>query len=111
MLVFGLMPVVWSASPEFAGRFRRSVALLFTMVLLWMEPEAEKSYTADVSLNKLAFWATHLDLEVCCYDGSSGAAALGSFQSHQGDGGGRSEERRVGKECTSWCRSRWSPYH
>ena len=20
----------------------------------------------------------------------------------------RSEERRVGKECTSWCRSRWS---
>ena len=26
-------------------------------------------------------------------------------------GGMRSEERRVGKECTSWCRSRWSPYH
>ena len=25
--------------------------------------------------------------------------------------GFRSEERRVGKECTSWCRSRWSPYH
>uniref|UniRef100_A0A8B9MJ31 Uncharacterized protein n=1 Tax=Accipiter nisus TaxID=211598 RepID=A0A8B9MJ31_9AVES len=24
---------------------------------------------------------------------------------------GRSEERRVGKECTSWCRSRWSPCH
>ena len=24
---------------------------------------------------------------------------------------GRSEERRVGKECTSVCRSRWSPYH
>ena len=23
----------------------------------------------------------------------------------------RSEERRVGKECTSWCRSRWAPYH
>src|SRR3546814_1043699 len=29
-------------------------------------------------------------------------------------GGGnriRSEERRVGKECVSTCRSRWSPYH
>ena len=24
---------------------------------------------------------------------------------------GRSEERRVGKECSSPCRSRWSPYH
>src|SRR3546814_2310014 len=26
-------------------------------------------------------------------------------------GGPRSEERRVGKECVSTCRSRWSPYH
>src|SRR3546814_14277348 len=35
----------------------------------------------------------------------------------RGDAGGdehgplRSEERRVGKECVSTCRSRWSPYH
>src|SRR3546814_6436193 len=28
---------------------------------------------------------------------------------HRGDG--RSEERRVGEECVSTCRSRWSPYH
>src|SRR3546814_4014927 len=27
------------------------------------------------------------------------------------DFGDRSEERRVGKECVSTCRSRWSPYH
>src|SRR3546814_15840231 len=27
------------------------------------------------------------------------------------DRGDRSEERRVGKECVSTCRSRWSPYH
>src|SRR3546814_12762052 len=26
-------------------------------------------------------------------------------------GGRRSEERRVGKECVSTCRSQWSPYH
>src|SRR3546814_21155624 len=26
-------------------------------------------------------------------------------------GANRSEERRVGKECVSTCRSRWSPYH
>ena len=25
--------------------------------------------------------------------------------------GSRSEERRVGKECATLCRSRWSPYH
>src|SRR3546814_15250965 len=29
----------------------------------------------------------------------------------QGAVKGRSEERRVGKECVSTCRSRWSPYH
>src|SRR3546814_15066535 len=27
------------------------------------------------------------------------------------EGAERSEERRVGKECVSTCRSRWSPYH
>src|SRR3546814_8479467 len=27
------------------------------------------------------------------------------------NGGSRSEERRVGKECVSPCRSRWSQYH
>src|SRR3546814_2315241 len=29
----------------------------------------------------------------------------------EGSNGPRSEERRVGKECVSTCRSRWSPYH
>src|SRR3546814_15254577 len=28
-----------------------------------------------------------------------------------GDHWDRSEERRVGKECVSTCRSRWTPYH
>ena len=28
-----------------------------------------------------------------------------------GSGKGGSEERRVGKECSLTCRSRWSPYH
>ena len=31
-------------------------------------------------------------MDICCYRG-------------------RSEERRVGKECACRCRSRWSPYH
>src|SRR3546814_18030782 len=30
---------------------------------------------------------------------------------HRRRQGVRSEERRVGKECVSTCRSRWSPYH
>src|SRR3546814_11549830 len=37
----------------------------------------------------------------------------GSLKFYQWPEGGvlRSEERRVGKECGSTCRSRWSPYH
>src|SRR3546814_13332464 len=34
---------------------------------------------------------------------------LGKILVHGPDA--RSEERRVGKECVSTCRSRWSPYH
>ena len=33
------------------------------------------------------------------------------YYSTDGDATGRSEERRVGKECHLTCRSRWSPYH
>src|SRR3546814_16555499 len=36
-------------------------------------------------------------------------AALDDLESD--DGIGRPEERSVGKECVSPCRSRWSPYH
>src|SRR3546814_4136603 len=32
-------------------------------------------------------------------------------QRHRAAGDAKSEERRVGKECVSTCRSRWSPYH
>src|SRR3546814_15419638 len=39
------------------------------------------------------------------------ARALRSVAAHAGQHDGRSEERRVGKECVSTCRSRWSPYH
>src|SRR3546814_1817486 len=43
-----------------------------------------------------------------------GPRRLGSATSAVGATGAaaaRSEERRVGKECVSTCRSRWSPYH
>src|SRR3546814_13223246 len=36
---------------------------------------------------------------------------LGMQQSFWAPENGRSEERRVGKECVSTCSSRWSPYH
>src|SRR3546814_13360926 len=34
-----------------------------------------------------------------------------NFGSMEDEAASRSEARRVGKECVSTCRSRWSPYH
>src|SRR3546814_17755138 len=50
-------------------------------------------------------------------DGERRQQAAKQGEGRQGGGGDlgrgrrRSEERRVGKECVSTCRSRWSPYH
>src|SRR3546814_14483789 len=43
------------------------------------------------------------DAEMACEDAELAERTTGEAP--------RSEERRVGKECVSTCRSRWSPYH
>src|SRR3546814_7310649 len=43
--------------------------------------------------------------------GALGCASVGQSEVLGVAPCGRSEERRVGKECVSTCRSRWSPYH
>src|SRR3546814_13174642 len=40
-------------------------------------------------------------------NGAEDMQAMLAYEHHAG----RSEARRVGKECVSTCRSRWSPYH
>src|SRR3546814_17445893 len=42
---------------------------------------------------------------------ASGLEAVNNVAAQIMAGMSRSEERRVGKECVSTCRSRWSPYH
>src|SRR3546814_12346320 len=48
-------------------------------------------------------------------DRTEGIAAFDALEARDGavglDDARRSEERRVGKECVSTCRSRWSPFH
>src|SRR3546814_12107944 len=58
-------------------------------------------------------------VEVVGFVDQAGAIRVGEcrFDGRHARGGrmgidiGRSEERRLGKECVSTCRSRWSPYH
>src|SRR3546814_6518005 len=47
-----------------------------------------------------------------CDDLERAGSAIGAHDQRLEDAArARSEERRVGKECVSTCRSRWSPYH
>src|SRR3546814_13646105 len=65
------------------------------------------NYTSKMRMRNLA------TLERYFKDGSRGDAnymALG-FAGYVRAMEARSEERRVGKECVSTCRARWSPYH
>src|SRR3546814_1622529 len=49
--------------------------------------------------------------DVLAGDAASSDAAGGNAVVTNDAVADRSEERRVGKECVSTCRSRWSPYH
>ena len=75
--------------------------------------EADKGRKGPLNLPNL----TRLGL-VKAHEGSTGKIAAGMDANAQVIGAyawahelSRSEERRVGKECVSTCRSRWSPYH
>src|SRR3546814_3210842 len=70
----------------------------------WREPEASQSAAAILYRERRLGFENRL-----LSHGYRGFAVSGT------DAGGqwpnrRSEERRVGKECVSTCRSRWSPY-
>ena len=64
-----------------------------------------RSHTAYAEL-------TNLDMLTAALGGLVERFALHGVHIDEVVGGAvRSEERRVGKECVTTCRSRWSPYH
>src|SRR3546814_17316423 len=82
---------------------------------------AAKSGKPVADIEKLIVWGNHSptmypDTRFATVGGQS-LDALINDQAWNRDtfiptvGKRRSEERRVGKECVSPCRSRWSPYH
>src|SRR3546814_12078152 len=55
--------------------------------------------------------AGHLDVSVENAENKKQGGEKRSWPAFARQNKKRSEERRVGKECVSTCRSRWSPYH
>src|SRR3546814_18001246 len=58
-----------------------------------------------------AEWHERLYHASILVDGPEVAALCAAARDHDCTVVIRTEERRVGKECVSTCRSRWSPYH
>src|SRR3546814_17970383 len=76
------------------------------------KPTAAKGKSAmpgawRIMLQTASIWCHECRHErICCHHSCRGPGNADEEQSAQ-----RSEERRVGKECVSTCRSRLSPYH
>src|SRR3546814_2646362 len=106
----------------FSSRRRHTSCALVTGVqtcaLPISTPRRRRSRTADLPLFPLhPLSATHLDrqgngrAQLPPSQGRPDAAAIDGRAHHHPARRARSEERRVGKESVSTCRSRWSPYH
>src|SRR3546814_18585045 len=80
-----------------------------------LQAKAEQS-TTDIPVKVLEFLAHKITSNVRELEGAlnrilAHATLVGRPVTLETTQEVRSEERRVGKECVSTCRSRWSPYH
>src|SRR3546814_15064708 len=76
--------------------------------LVSFEFSTEQAYVLEAGERSFRFFRNKGQIVVPPTDAAIGN---GSFDSNIVGWSSRSEERRVGKECVSTCRSRWSPYH
>src|SRR3546814_19112060 len=92
------------ARPELPSGWKRFVRNYADDHAYWYQPKG-LAVTVDAVHDRLA--------PLVAFEGTR------PWREYQGDyvkrlnkpGISKSEERRVGKECVSTCRSRWSPYH
>src|SRR3546814_11278715 len=75
-----------------------------TITLAWMHTVEKTRWEEDYLASTAGVAITEARIEAIGAGMEPPASAIR-------EGRWRSEERRVGKECVSTCRSRWSPYH
>src|SRR3546814_7885014 len=111
MLVYYSL-LTWYLCICFHVLFLRLVSLLFFFFKQKTAYEMRISdWSSDVCSSDLRVFA---DSNILCFNRLKELAPGNRHELLILDGYGhqdRSEERRVGKECVSTCRSRWSPYH
>src|SRR3546814_11905328 len=76
------------------------------------------SMSADLAIDSVPFGPLTLTLSAWTFNSPPFGRAIGFLATRDismtplgHEAQDRSEERRVGKECVSTCRYRWSPYH
>ena len=107
-----------AAGKLWAGEAENLLHLNGSHCLRQQVPGDPQVHDAPVGLRETLVDLPSLDATAIDPDGGRRAnASWGSIRRGRLDLGGRStirrrsEERRVGKECRTVCRSRWSPYH
>src|SRR3546814_5276061 len=109
--------------------YRSCVCLAISLFMSWVMIYITHVYILCIDFSHFVFFfssrrrhtrcALVTGVQTCALPIYGGCAWWGlSFPTTRSAGGPilacgltRSEERRVGKECVSTCRSRWSPYH
>src|SRR3546814_14327869 len=104
----------WGVMERMAGNIERSQELIGrSLAVKPDQPAALRTFGTDYKYSYGDPVFTRLNGVA---SGLAEAAPLDQVQLHYAlakayDDVNRSEERRVGKECVSTCRSRWAPYH
>src|SRR3546814_18954713 len=84
---------------------------ILTSEHIWCQGYAEPNAGSDLAALRTAAAPDPEDAEMLVVNGQKIWCTLAQDATHIFTLVRRSEERRVGKECVSTCRSRWSPYH
>ena len=82
---------------------------IFVEALLQLEP-LSRDRASSTQADPFQY-TTRMSSPSACDLPAENSAAWSKVRRTEDPVGDRSEERRVGKECVSLCRSRWSPYH
>src|SRR3546814_4872714 len=101
----------WYSYFFFSSRRRHTRCALVTGVQTCALPISRTFALLGIPLVAIAVTGSVLNIAVGAIQGSFFIAYMQEIGLTGTLIGVRSEERRVGKECVSTCRSRWSPYH